>query len=196
MKRLATLFLVSGVLIIALALSLAVSAMNGTALSEASEKPVQSNDGCLFCHLESHGAWTTIVSHLIDEDRALPPEIVENLIPTPTSSACRYCHTQQGAETLTAEQIQDAVSSMQERVQTLKNDLEQVFEDNHANWDLDAQRGDKPANQLAAERVKTLLDVVEVDGGWGFHNPDYTRAILAEAETLMAQLQTDPTAHH
>jgi hypothetical protein len=176
MKKFASLFLATGLLIMALALTIAVSAMNGNANIRTQAAESESTNTCLFCHRESHRDWNLI--------SALQQPIMAQSIPTP---ACSGCHTM-NAEALPLAEIQTAIDNNQGRVAALRQELAQIYLHYAADWNSDAHRSEKSAEQITAERISTLVAVVEADGSWGFHNPIYTEEILTEAERLMAEM--------
>ncbi len=102
------------------------------------------------------------------------------------ADSCTGCHTLARSKDNTPEnltfQIEKVQKDTKKRVDDLTADLKTV-QDAHKDWDPAAK--DKSKEQVAAERVNTLITFVESDGSSGFHNPEYTDLILTEAEKLM-----------
>jgi predicted CXXCH cytochrome family protein len=140
---------------------------------------------CASCHMPrtaisaESGDIATHTFHIV-----LPSEAAEGQV-----DSCSTCHSLARNPENTPENLTFSVTSVQketrERVEQLRADLKEV-RDANPNWDPKAT--DKSAEQLAAERVHTLLSFVEADGSWGFHNPRYTKLILDEAEKLIEPL--------
>lgn len=192
MKRIAMLFLASGIIIIILAVGVAVSAMTSPANGIQFEPAAGVSDTCLFCHIDAHDNWKLINTPDLDKASSSTLQPLSQSAITPAQDQmCGNCHSQTGQKQLPADEIQSNIESVQERVAGLRADLDRIFDHYAAIWDLSAYMSDKPAQQIAAERISTLVAVIEADGSWGFHNPDYTEEILTEAETLMEQLLND-----
>lgn len=192
MKRFATLCLVSGIFIMMLALGVAVFAMTDTDNSTKLEPAASSTDTCLFCHVDVHDNWKLISSPDLEQPALAALEAPsQSAIAPPPDQLCGNCHLQTSTIRLSPDEIGASINGIQERVAALRADLTRIFDHYAARWDTNAYMSDKPARQIVAERISTLIAVIEADGSWGFHNPDYTEEILTEAETLMAQMLND-----
>lgn len=188
MRRLAGIFLGSGLFFIALVVGLALSTvMEYDAL--ASPLP-DTTDNCLFCHVNVHTPWqmvTAVPSFNLPETPA-PSSIYIDA----DSQLCSDCHSIDNQFDLPGQEIRARIDDIQARVAALQAAVDDLFE-THSEWDADANRQQKPDNQIIAERISTLIGVVRADGSWGFHDPDYTESILVEAESLLALLLEDST---
>ncbi len=186
MKRLASLCLASGILIMISALAIAVSAMpSGSPRAEAYNNP---SNTCFYCHLDAHPEWNLDLPLRVihaggnQADPELPiPETENNAL------VCSNCHIINGDANLPAEEIQSQIDETQARIMVIHTQLEQIY-GLHTFWQANVIRAEKSDEQIKAERISTLITYVEADGSWGFHDPVYTEEILTEAETLMTNL--------
>lgn len=183
MRRLAGVFLGSGLFIIVLVFGLALSTLSEHDVL-ASPLP-DTADSCLFCHEGVHMTWQMVT--------AAPPEnLPDTLLPTPDYASgdqqlCSDCHGIDNQFELPSQSIRLQIENVQTRVTNLQVMLDGLFL-RHPEWDRHAPRQEKTQTQITAERVNTLIAVVQADGSWGFHDPDYTQGILAEAERLLVLL--------
>ncbi len=100
--------------------------------------------------------------------------------------SCTGCHTIEKNKDNTPENLAATIDKIQKdtkkRVEALKDDLKTIA-DEHKDWDPKAT--DKSKDQQAYDRATTLVSFVESDGSWGFHNPDFSNALLKEAEKVV-----------
>jgi hypothetical protein len=190
MKRLATLCLISGLLIMVLALGMAVSAMP-TGRPQTSITQNTSNT-CLYCHTDVHPEWDLTASiRMIQPDHSTT-EVYASVAAEPTA-LCSTCHDMDDAVALPLDEIEAKLNKTQVRLEIIQAELTLLFAQ-YPDWQTDAARADKTKTQIKAERISTLIAYVVADGSWGFHDPVYTEEILTEAEHLMDELlnQADP----
>lgn len=183
MKRIAILYLVSGLLIIASALGVAVSA---TTIPYPTHIPQMTGDTCTFCHLDLHPEIQTNDPTMWTLVTAAAPSGNE-----PGSAAvpmCTSCHTTDEPAILPTAQIQDQIDTVQDRITVLERDLANIYT-LYPNWDSTLYRFEKSEEQVLAEQIGTLLAVLQADGSWGFHDSAYTEQMLSDAENLMETLQ-------
>ena len=183
-KHLATFFLASGLFIMLLPLKVTPPSSQAEQLV-INTMPRSSN--CLYCHLDAHRD-DTIASNLhLVHSPTTAINLTDRHHATAANNFCSSCH-QMGEELEFSDtEIQAQIETIQTRVSRLRSDLKQVYNEN-PHWDLETNHLAKPTKQRIAERITALVQFVEADGSWGFHQPGYTEEILTEAENLMTTL--------
>ena len=184
MKRVALLYLTSGMTIVVLAFAVALSAMQ---TSVAQPEHISSTDEtCLFCHVDSHTTWNLITAEapLINTTGTIFATSADD-----SAQRCTNCHLTDDDIALAADAVETAIGTMQARVTVLQDNLTTLYSQ-HSEWEANTRLSDKPNAQVTAERIDALLAIIIADGSWGFHDEIYTEEILTEAEMLMASLLT------
>lgn len=187
MRRLASICLGSGLLLIALVLGLALTTVTRTSVT-AYAIPETTNDSCLFCHEDVHKTWDVVTAAPVTAPGMPTPTPVPGTI----TQMCSDCHEMDYQVELPDAAIENQIAGVQARVDDLQFAVGSIFA-LHPEWDANVYRHEKTNAQIVAERVETLLAVIQADGSWGFHDPEYTEEILSEAEDLLASLLADQT---
>jgi len=150
---------------------------------EASPSPHFANEAfgpvCASCHMVP-----TAKSAQVGD---IASHTFEIILPTTTADgqpdSCTQCHTDGDPEDLLFF-IEGTQEDTLERIEDLTAEVDTIYEEQ--GWDVEAE--DKPETQLIADEIRTLVSFVEADGSLGIHNPDFSAAILDEAEDLLDEL--------
>lgn len=179
MKRLALTSLICGLCIIGVSVAIATAAL-GHATGQNTTDLATAD--CLFCRVDPYLDWHVISAPTSNLD------VMGQSSPA-SSTQCGDCHALATPNDLPGEDIEDQIALNQQRLVELRAQIDEIHTA-HPEWQQNLRRSQKPDAQITAERVNVIVNVLEADGGWGFHDLTYTNTQLLEAEQLIDTLHT------